>query len=511
MTGRGGVPTGGVSAVVLNVTATGGDTGGFVTAYPNGSTRPTASNLNYVGGASVANLVVAKLGPDGRGVNLFNGSPGRIDLVADLAGWFVDGAASDAGALTSLVPSRILDTRADVPTGTSGPVAAQATQSLRVLGVGGVPSSGVSAVVLNVTVTETTAPGYVTAYPGGTARPTASNLNYSRGQTVPNLVVVKVGADGTVSFFNGSSRSAQLVADVAGYVRDATVVPPSAVTGVSATTTPTSVTLTWTNPTEATYAGVMIRRTLGGTHRPTPPTGSSSPTSRPPGRRTPTSRCCPVSPTRTRSSRTTRPRPTRPGTTVTATTGRPRRPAPWRASSATRPGPTTHSRASSSPWPPEHRLVGHRPDRLGRLLQRRRARPGSDYTVCLTGSAVTGGSTDTYGYARPATSGRAAATGPSSSPPARPPPWTRRLSAAGGVDGTVTTRRRSRRSPAPRCGSARPARPHQRGRATTGSDGRYRLTGLLPGASLVVCFTAAATATSASTATRARSAPRRSR
>jgi len=54
--------------------------------------------------------------------------------------------------------------------------------------------------VLNVTAVNPAAAGYLTAYPAGTAPPTASNLNYRTGETVPNRVYVPVSADGDVSF-----------------------------------------------------------------------------------------------------------------------------------------------------------------------------------------------------------------------------------------------------------------------------------------------------------------------
>jgi hypothetical protein len=76
---------------------------------------------------------------------------------------------------------------------------------------------GVSAVVLNVTVADTTRAGVITAYPDGTARPNTSNLNYRPGQIVPNEVIVKVGADGYVDFANLSLGSADLVVDLTGY------------------------------------------------------------------------------------------------------------------------------------------------------------------------------------------------------------------------------------------------------------------------------------------------------
>ena len=56
-------------------------------------------------------------------------------------------------------------------------------------------------------------------FPTGIAAPLASNLNFTPGQTIPNLTIVKVGVDGSVSFRNGSPSGAHLIADVAGYFR----------------------------------------------------------------------------------------------------------------------------------------------------------------------------------------------------------------------------------------------------------------------------------------------------
>jgi hypothetical protein len=215
VTGRGGVPSSGVSAVVMNVTVTQPSASSYLTAWPAGTTRPTASNLNYVAGQTVPNLVTVKVGTGGR-VNLYNAF-GSTHVVADVVGWYSDG--STAGArYQALSPARILDTR----TGTGAPTAPVGpgrTLGLQVAGKGGLPISGVSAVVMNVTVTEPSASSYLTAWPAGTTRPTASNLNYVAGQTVPNLVVVKVGDDGRVNLYNASG-STHVVADVVGWYSD---------------------------------------------------------------------------------------------------------------------------------------------------------------------------------------------------------------------------------------------------------------------------------------------------
>ena len=71
---------------------------------------------------------------------------------------------------------------------------------------------------MNVTVTAPSAPaGHITVYPDGTTLPTASNLNFTAGETVPNLVITPVGSDGEVDLYNGSAGTVQLVADVSGY------------------------------------------------------------------------------------------------------------------------------------------------------------------------------------------------------------------------------------------------------------------------------------------------------
>ena len=214
VTGRGGIPATGVAAVVLNVTVTSPRAGGFITAYPQGSPLPTASNLNFTAGQTIPNLVVVPVGAGGK-IDLHNGSPGTVQLLADIAGYYLAGAPADPGAFASVNPARVLDTRSGI--GASGPVSGGGTVALQVTGRGGIPSTGVAAVVLNVTVTSPRAGGFITAYPQGSPLPTASNLNFTAGQTIPNLVVVPVGAGGKIDLHNGSPGTVQLLADIAGY------------------------------------------------------------------------------------------------------------------------------------------------------------------------------------------------------------------------------------------------------------------------------------------------------
>ena len=218
--GRAGVPESGVTAVVLNVTAVGvSGPESFVTVYPSGTQRPLASNLNVVEGQVVPNAVVARLN-NGR-VSLYN-NLGFVELIADVQGWFA--APSDVltgqSSYNPVAPVRTLDTRDGTGTGgVSGRIAAGGIVVLQVTGRSGVPESGVSAVVLNVTVTNPMGPdSFLTVYPSPSPRPLASNLNFKAGQTVANLVVARVGPTGAVTLYNNLGDT-HMVADVQGWFR----------------------------------------------------------------------------------------------------------------------------------------------------------------------------------------------------------------------------------------------------------------------------------------------------
>jgi hypothetical protein len=116
---------------------------------------------------------------------------------------------------TPLTPSRILDTRNGTG-GVSAKVGPASAVDVGVTGVGGVPPSGVGAVVLNVTVTEPTDQSWLTVFPAGQLLPLASNLNFVAGENVPNLVVAKVGTGGKVTVYN-SAGSTHVIFDVVGW------------------------------------------------------------------------------------------------------------------------------------------------------------------------------------------------------------------------------------------------------------------------------------------------------
>ena len=210
VTGQGGVPAG-ATAVVANVTATGGTAQSFLTAYPDGSTRPVASNLNFGAGQTVPNLVTVPLSAGGA-LDLYNAA-GTVNALVDVDGYYGPGSGQ---GFTSLTPARICDTRASNTTECHGmTLSAGGILKVQVTGQGGVPV-GATAVVANVTATGPSAQSFLTAYADGASRPLASNLNFTAGQTVPNRVIVPLSAGGALDLYNAAG-TVNAIVDVDGY------------------------------------------------------------------------------------------------------------------------------------------------------------------------------------------------------------------------------------------------------------------------------------------------------
>lgn len=167
----------------------------------NVAATPSPSGLQFV---------TVKLAADGS-VCLF--SKWGTHAVVDVASWFGSG---DQG-FRAVTPERLLDTRKAIGVPTTTPIE---PDGVVVVDVGQSLAERATAVLLNVTVTDPAGSGFVTAYPCDQPRPTASNLNFVAGQTVPNLVSVKVSTGGAVCLY-AKSRT-HLIADIAGYVTPST-------------------------------------------------------------------------------------------------------------------------------------------------------------------------------------------------------------------------------------------------------------------------------------------------
>jgi Protein of unknown function (DUF4038)/Putative collagen-binding domain of a collagenase len=81
--GRANVPST-ARAVILNVTVVGAQAAGWITVFPCGSAQPNASNVNFSTGQTIANGVIAQVGPAGT-VCFYTSA--TTDLLVDVSGY----------------------------------------------------------------------------------------------------------------------------------------------------------------------------------------------------------------------------------------------------------------------------------------------------------------------------------------------------------------------------------------------------------------------------------------
>ncbi len=230
------------TSVVLNVAATNTTQPGYLTVYPTGSSRPVASNLNFIAGETVPDLVEVGVGTNGY-ITVYN-FMGSADVLVDIEGYYSPTTTSTTtGEYIPIAPVRICDTRAvskgtalnQCDTSPNGTLSPNSTLTVNVAGsapggtLDNVPSNA-SAIVLNVTATNTTQPGYLTVYPSNlTNVPDASNLNFEANWSVANRVIVPIDpTNGDISIYNLIGTT-DVVVDVNGYFTGAA----SSLTGAS--------------------------------------------------------------------------------------------------------------------------------------------------------------------------------------------------------------------------------------------------------------------------------------
>src|SRR5262249_54644007 len=139
-------------AVGLEVVSVGAAGLGWATAYRCGDALPQASNLNPQVGDATRNLVLVPVGQN-RTVCLYTSV--TTHFVVDVEGWF----GPDGQSFHSVVQTRVLDTRTSLrPDGGSGPLQANHVAVIPIAGLAPVPP-GATAVVVNLTVANTAAPG----------------------------------------------------------------------------------------------------------------------------------------------------------------------------------------------------------------------------------------------------------------------------------------------------------------------------------------------------------------
>ena len=191
-------------AVSINVTSVDAAGAGYLTVWPCGQDRPTASSLNTAGGDVVPNSMTVMVGAS-RSICIYTQS--STDVLVDLAGTWQDAT----GLMTApVLPDRLLDTRLDRRV-----VAAGEEFQISVAGVDAAPKD-LAAAQVNLTATGTATDGFITVWPCGSSRPTVSNLNPTKGQTVANGAIVGL-SNGDLCVY--SSTTTDLIIDLTAVFR----------------------------------------------------------------------------------------------------------------------------------------------------------------------------------------------------------------------------------------------------------------------------------------------------
>ena len=193
--GTGGVPATGATSVAVNVTATRPTAAGHLAVFPGGAPRPDASTVNFTARQTVANTAIVPVGRDGA-IDVYNSS-GTTDVLVDVVAYY----AASGARFVPAAPRRLLDTRqGGTPFGDG---------EQRVIRLDA--SAGVVAGVLNLTATQPTAAGYLTAFPTAGARPATSNVNFAAGRTASNAALVGATNAQTAVVNAGGGRTHVLV------------------------------------------------------------------------------------------------------------------------------------------------------------------------------------------------------------------------------------------------------------------------------------------------------------
>jgi hypothetical protein len=217
--GTGAIPAG-AGSVELNLTVLAPARAGSVSLFPGDSAWNGAATASFGAGTNVQHMLAEQLGADGT-LSIRNNTGVGLQVIIDVPGYYLSGTVTQTGGYTPIALDRVLDSRLDV-TGqypvASGYTAVFPAVATRLNGTGAaVPASGVSAVMVNVTVLTPSGPGSIAVLPGGSAWDGSATLSFAAGASQQSMIAAKVGVDGRLAIRNNARTAVVIVADVVGY------------------------------------------------------------------------------------------------------------------------------------------------------------------------------------------------------------------------------------------------------------------------------------------------------
>lgn len=199
------IPTG-VSAVAVNLTAIDEATGGYLTAYADGTSTPTTTTVSFSAGQAIGAMSIIPVNTSNGRIDVYNASGGTTDVIADVVGYFTPGTTGQK--YHPLDATRLFDTRLN-----NDPLKTNEARPL--------PQSVISAVnptlVINLTATQETGGGNLSALPGNLSytTPSTTSLIYSTN-SIANLDLAAT-TNNYLSVLNYSSATTHLIIDTNGY------------------------------------------------------------------------------------------------------------------------------------------------------------------------------------------------------------------------------------------------------------------------------------------------------
>ncbi len=210
-TGSNGIPKG-AAAVAVNIIVINREAkAGYVRPTPTGGVRSTGVlNYNSTAGLTTAMNAQVALSDDGKFSLSTAEGGGKIDLVVDIQGYFLQ---SNPGGGFTPQAGRLVDTR------TTASIAAGASFAVQVGGRAGAPTveGGLSAAAVTFTaVNNSGADSYAKMWADGAAEPDSSAISSDTTSIVSNTVVTPVGANGNIRIKNMGKAAMNYVVDLQG-------------------------------------------------------------------------------------------------------------------------------------------------------------------------------------------------------------------------------------------------------------------------------------------------------
>ena len=205
--GHGGVPSTGAAAVAATISAVSPTASGALIAWAAGATRPSSVSIRFTATRSATNGAIIPLSTTGK-IQIFNDSGGSVLVTVDVSGYYSSGSATYAGAFHALPLTHAY-----------GAASLSGSQSLTapIGGRAGVPSAGVGAVAINVTISASTQAGSIILSPSGGPASSDPVIRFAAHQTVTTFALVPVSATGRLVARNTAVASVTVSIDVEGY------------------------------------------------------------------------------------------------------------------------------------------------------------------------------------------------------------------------------------------------------------------------------------------------------